>query len=121
MAQAVKDFRDRNLHAVGNQSHTIGRRKALARPDVYANMVMVAVCGEEQGTRVRALGYTQAEEFTVKSLGGGQVLYMKVDVSEIDVRRRVCRCRFGGDGRKHVLEIERGGHHRNLAILPMPV
>src|SRR6266404_5981785 len=120
MAQAVKDFRDRNLHAVRNQSHTIGRRKALACPDVYTNMVMVVLSGEEQRTRVRALGYTQAEEFTVKSLCGSQVPDMKVDVPEVDLPRRVCRRRFGGDGREDVVEIKGGRHHRNLAILPTP-
>src|SRR5260370_42529552 len=97
MAQAVKDFRDRNLHAVRNQSHTIGRRKALACPDVYTNMVMVAVSGEEQGTRVRALCYTQAEKVTVKSLGVGKVLYMKGDVSEFNVRSKVSQFRVWGD------------------------
>src|SRR6266404_4015036 len=120
MAQAVQNFRDRNLHAVRNQSHTVGLRNALARPDVDTNMVMVTASGEEQRPRVRTLGYTQADEFAVKSFRGDQVLDMKVDVPELDLRRRVSRRRFGGDGREEVVEIKWGGHHRNLPIVPTP-
>src|SRR5260370_13783223 len=111
MAQEVKDFRARNLDGVRNQSHIVGRMNALARPDVDTNMMMVTASGEEQRTRVRALGYTQAEEFTIKSLRGIQVLDMKVDVAEVDLRTRLCGCRFGGDGREVVLESKRPRLH----------
>ena len=121
MAQAVKDFRDRNFQAVRHQPHTVGQRNALACPDIYTNMVMVAASGEEQRPSVQALSYTQAKKFIVKSLRGGQLLDVKMDVPELELRRRICRHRLGGEGREEVAEIKWCCHHRNLPILPTPV
>ena len=55
MIQAIKDFGNRDLKTIRNQSHAVGRSNCFARPDVGTNMVVITASGEEQRPRVCAL------------------------------------------------------------------
>src|SRR6516162_2880462 len=106
MAQAIEDFGNRNLQPIRNQSHTIGGRSRLACPDVGSDMMMVTAGSKEQRTRVCALCHGKTQEFTEKSLCSAQVVDVKMDVSEVDLHRRLSCPWFGGG--QEVFQVKRG-------------
>src|SRR5579884_573030 len=105
-------------------SRTSSRRSgrgAAAAPDVDADVVVVAACGEEQRPGVLSEHDVEAEDPMVERFGAREVRDAQVDVAQARPRVDARPCPAGPRGlREQAVEVERLRAHEDLTAAPPP-